>query len=83
MFEELLWLHYTQLKSSLSYIKLHFCTSKGVVVHFLNKIRHTPTIHNFVITKIHYSPTQYLANATFGTSVEFQMREEMRLENLL
>ena len=32
------------------------------------------------IKEIHDSPTHYLANATFGTCLASQMREEMRLE---
>ena len=37
---------------------------------------------NVQIKNIHYLHTQYLTNATLGTSLAFQMREEMRLEQI-
>ena len=52
----------TLVFNSLIYIQLHFATTKCVPVHFLIKLR--------------FSPTQYLKNASCGTSLAFQMREE-------
>ena len=71
----------------LSYIKLNFATIKCVPVHFLNKLGHTPTLRIIMtcytlIFQILVLPKKNLANATFETSLAFQMREETSLEKI-
>ena len=72
---------WTRLNST----SFHFSTTKCVPVHFLNKLRFTLTFRILwlarpLINNILDSPTQYLANATIGTSLACQMREEYMFE---
>ena len=60
------------------YIKLHFATTKCVLVHFLIKLRFTLT--RPLIKNILDSPTQYLSNTTFATILALQRREEYIFE---